>query len=1370
MAKQFIIAGECQNSFLVVGWSVELSRVCADDFFGTLSCCTKANLQGECWMLSRYYIILLPTCSLCFPASFSPLATAMEEVFGEYILNMSKENLKTSVLKGKIKLENVQLDGELIGSHVLGAVGLQGFGILSCSAQSIKISVPWGNLEKEPTKFEIRGIHLVCVPLMPSTANKMYGAGTLVDPRCRLRTRAKRLTLARLERNYWNGQIEDEGPPMKRVMRAVKEVERNMKRNRRRGSLKKGYVTSEEDEFSVAFDNLVLQLDNNNPNASVSGVWSDSEEKKFKGSTSQYTADEFPELPRDWKVKLREKVQRNMEASMTDIHIRVEVSERGLEFSHDETTGEGDEVRRKATEDQAFALGFTFDSLIVRTASDNWEVGSHDKRKKVDSSNMSSEKSHLGPNPYVVYNNKIGYFNNLSLYWDDEPPILLAETDVLQGNYRKLSPDKLQSRIAAAMEAMLHKQEPGKAVRKSLSVPVPSNMDLDKGHQFVCEGLDVELRMRQSDRALPGPISCSADVLPFTFDFNIRPHQFLQYQKLKTAMKSQQRFDTMLRQRPTESPIDDPRAWWKYVIDCVTSRPNWRPWEDVRRIVRSRRRYIELVAKKNMSSSEGNGFHAGLSENDSAELLALEDMLPIEALTAFHLIALRQAYASQQEAESSRDERATSSEKPTKHKRSKSKGSGRFRLLRGASSSSKRLSSVKGELLSDASKALLRGQSQSPTPEEEDQSLATSNPVTLLEAMTMRLGKKSWFVDWRFHDATVNVTFLSPRDDTSLAQWVIRGRGSARSFGLGKRDFFFDVVQFDLLHHLNKVLFLQSSEGGQLVESDDYEMEYEMNAHEAFSSIFPERGRAGPDLRTPSDFLELPPPGVVCRLAGGKNMGTLKLSVSAHPATLVWTMSLFDGMSEFFAAPSTDLALHVRNAATPLARKAQLALLSPAAMGLHLNIAAPKVWVPMVSKETEGALLLDAGMLKLAGGKGEGESNMNWDVRARDIKVNFVRGRSLVFRDDMQLRTLSNIGESVGRSETSVVQPFHVSIQACNQVMEEGMSGSGHPAEVLNPGQFRSVDIAVSLVCLNLVDAEVLARAMGKWYAKGLHLVRRRVSTEDDPSKSDEQAAGDDPRNSYPTEDVTFEAGSIPRLLSVKVEKVEMALEGHSKYAAAVTDERSVASQESLYDTSPLTRTYLVEVFSIQVRRSQQDLLSMTRFSVVDASICRLKAGSFYSPLKIRREAVESQDFILVRTSQQGSPTSERESPVIRASLLHDGAAHLDEVGIDIDSVILRVTPTTLKDCAKAFRRIAELAQVMTKEMERKVHEEGRKARRRDRRGTNQFSLLMLCWAFFLLHFSFLNHSCVQFVIVKRARAEAPPALVDHRRQLSPRS
>jgi hypothetical protein len=840
-------------------------------------------------------------------------------------------------------------------------------------------------------------------------------------------------------------------------------------------------------------------------------------------------------------------------------------------------------------------------------------------------------------------------------------------------------------------------------------------MDEDRPHRYVCEGLDAEIRMRQSDRAIPGPISCSADVLPFTFDFNIRPHQYLQYQKLKTAMMSQQRFDTMLRQRPTESPMDNPRAWWKYVIACVTLRPNWRPWEDVQRIVKPRRRYIELVVKKNMSTKDGRGYHAGLSVDDSSELLALEDLLPIEALMAFHLIALRKVYSLQKDGDS-----ASGGEKSSGHIRKRSRGSGRFFSLRGSSNSSKR-ASTKGDTGNRAAATSHSSHSQPQVPVDEEVSAAASNSVTLLEAMTMRLGKKMWFVDWRFHDATVNVTFLRPRDDTPLAQWVLRGRGNARSFGRGKRDFFFDITQFDVVHQQSKVLFLQSSEEEELIDSDDYELEQEQIGNPAVLFPWSERGPAGPDLHTPSDFLELPPPGVVFRLAGGKSMETLKLSVSAHPATLVWTTSLFDGLSEFVASPSTDLTLHVRNAATPLARKAQLALLSPVSMALHLNIAAPKVWVPIRSVDTEGALLFDAGTLKLAGVKSEGETDMNWDVNAKDIKVNFVRGHNPIFRDDMQLRSLSHLRETSGRSVTSVVRPVHVCVEAYNRVVEDDMDKSRHHAEVFNSGQFRSIDVAVSPVCLNLVDAEVIARAMGKWYASGLRRVRRRVSptgSGTDRGKN-ESNADEDLRESNQADAMPFNPGSIPRLLSVTVEKLEMALEGHSKISPTLSDERSVASQDSLHDMTPHTRTYLVEVFRIEVRRSQQDQLSMTRFSVMDASIERLKDKTLYSQSKSRRDAAESQDCILVRTlRRQSSPTEAPETEIFRASLLHDGLANLDEVEIDIDSVVLRVTPTTLKDCAKAFRRIAELAQLMTKEMERKVHEQGRKARQRGRRGT----------------------------------------------------
>lgn len=297
-------------------------------------------------------------------------------------MNISRENLRIAALRGKVRLEKVQLDGEMIGSIILGAVGLEGFGILSCYAESVKISVPWSTLERDPTKFEVKGVHLVCVPLMPSTAHKMYGGGTQTDPRCTLRARAKRLTLSRLERQFWNGQIPGEGPIMKRIERAVREVERDQKKKKEGKRRKSTSSTPSEDDEAIA------------------GEGKDVEDalERLVG------AEDLPELPRDWKVKLREKVLRNMVASMENVHIRCEVAEGGLEFVPKPLRPSSPNARKPA-EERAFAFGFTLEKFVVRTATEDWQVGSHDTRNPADGSAMSSVKGHLGPNEYVVKNN-----------------------------------------------------------------------------------------------------------------------------------------------------------------------------------------------------------------------------------------------------------------------------------------------------------------------------------------------------------------------------------------------------------------------------------------------------------------------------------------------------------------------------------------------------------------------------------------------------------------------------------------------------------------------------------------------------------------------------------------------------------------------------------------------------------------------------------------------------------------------------------------------------------------------------------------------------------------------------------------------------
>jgi hypothetical protein len=740
-------------------------------------------------------------------------------------------------------------------------------------------------------------------------------------------------------------------------------------------------------------------------------------------------------------------------------------------------------------------------------------------------------------------------------------------------------------------------------------------------------------------------------------------------------------------------------------------------------IVQSRRRYIELVAKKNKKPLEGNGFHGSLSDIESQELLELEDLLPMEALETFHLLALRGAYDAQQSGDVLNDGiRATGiagagGDALTPNRRPRGR-TNPFRILGGGGRERRRRAPY-NDLPSDMTMnpPEVRPPALSPRPQESGMvNLPQQNSLSLLEAMTLRLGKKVYFILWKLHDATVNLVFLGTKGKIPLAHASLRSSGTIRSFGKAKRDFSFDVCQFDMFHRDDRVMFLRSPENESLSEDDESGSDTSVDGDATVASTLSIEDSVigAPDLVTSSRFLPLPPRGIVCRLAAGKDLGKLTFSLSAHPATLVWTTALFDSFSEFMsvrtAEEQDDLALVIQNAATPLARKAQLALLSPASVSLHLNVSAPKIWVPISSQDSAGSLFLDAGTVKIASVKEEGETDMQWDIQSRDIRVNFIRGRSLKFPNDDVF--LSRMIETTHRAETSIIRPVHLSIEARNRVVYDSDGFFLQDGEPAVSGLARGVDIVMSPISLNLVDAEVLARVFGKWYGRIVTRVRRRslASSVADHKMRDSQSRkiGRKPH---------FEHNFIPRVLTLNISSLEVALEGHSKSFTGATDDRSLASQDSYHEVAPAKRTYIIDVDGIAIRQCMRGQVKRTFLFVMDASIARLRDGSVYSPLKGQREVSDAQYAILSRASDIHDDSSQP-NEILRVSLMHNGSEHLDEVEIDIDSVILRVTPTTLKDCAKAFRRVAEFAQLVTREMERKVHEEGRKARRLDRQGT----------------------------------------------------
>jgi Vacuolar sorting-associated protein 13, N-terminal/N-terminal region of Chorein or VPS13 len=1288
-----------------------------------------------------------------------------EDVIGEYVLNISKENIKIAAHRGKVKLESVQLDGDLIGSHVLGAAGLSGFGVLSCWAKTMTIFVPLKNLEKEPTRFELQGLHLVCVPLLPATAHKEYGAGTAVDPRCTLRTRAKRSALARYERNYFGGRIPGEGPPNRRIKVALKEAEQRLKKGQWRPATVQDVEASIESEGFM--DDVVSELGDS--------FYTDSEDKSSKG---EGVPEDLLSPQRTWKVKMREKVMRNLEVSMRDVHVRCEVAEQGLDFSQNVDKSRRRRSEKLPAEQRAFAFGVTVESAFVRTANDKWEVGSSrfvgdgsssEQRTSVSSASGSSST------PRDV-ENRVMQVNNMAVYWDDDPPLLISETYVLRCNLHNLPPTKLQGRIAVAMEAMVQYQDPGLVIRKSLDKSEPgsplrksksfSNISIECGsklHDFCCHSFSGTVRGKLSGRNMPGPMQLFAEFMPLEVNLTFHPHQFLQYQKLRSAMLSQQRFDTMLRQRPKVEISDDPRLWWKYTIACVTTRPTSRPWEDVIQIVRSRSRYIELAKKKILNASEGNGFHAGLKESDSLELLALEDLLPIEALTAFHLLALREAFEWQKE------KRTPVEKGKLKYQRT---------LLSGPSSIPKpRLNPFRrvlsaGRIRSSSVDTKNRAKDLLDSMPRDDNSILSSiTRASLLQALQDRLGKKQWHVTFKLHNIKFIVSLV--QDCRPIVRLELCTRGLVRTVGPDSREFAFDISQFEVFdcqNHAAGFTLTHSSPGSKILM-----FEGAGRNHSLFGDHVASQGAENEDERV----LALPPPGVVCRVSAASDFMSLTLGVSAHPATLVWNTLCIESIAEFFSTPSVELKTEVtrqlQNVATPLARKALLAFLSPSAIALNLNIAAPKLWFPISPRRSDGAVCLDAGKFRVECHKGMSKTDTKWNVDARDIQVMFVR-------PNKSSPTSENHGDSPisDAEEVSIIKPLHVRIDAelCEKQTSTTNTGGEYEFHrnrdngMANDGPSRRIDITVSPICLNLVDAEVLARAIGKWYASGLVKAKKRVSTKSEPAKEhNKREFVDSDAENAATESLSKQKSSSDKY-SLQIERIELALEGHSKPLVPPTREHSMlidTEVREVYSTGPTTRTYLLELFGIDLRRSGQGGATKTILMVSDASIVKIQGDAAFSPSKPNHQRAEDpQNTILIREEKDiprsntfsdelhclvppstpstkisrvrvdhsfetprlqlspGNFADSFEKPsfatavdtgILCVNLFHDKEQHLDEVEIDMDSVVIRVTPTSLKDCAKAVRRALELVQLVTREMERKVHEEGRKARQRDREG-----------------------------------------------------
>ena len=1194
----------------------------------------------------------------------------LEDLVGEYVLNISKEKLKISTIKGKIKLENVELDGDFIGSHILSAMGLSGFGVLSCWARRLQINIPWKNLDNEPTSLEIRGVHLICVPLLPSTANRVYYGGG-ADSTVSLRTRAKRAALARFERRFFSGKI----PGEELVQQNGHDGDVLSYNGRRRR-----YSSSED----VGDDNRDDFEEGDTINESLRGH--DASKKKKEAR--------IPALKR----KLKAKVYGNLVSSVSDIHIRFEVPEGGLDSTASSPS------RPEISDERAFAFGLTLKSLTARNVSGDESTGSIDTEASNNTADTKRKKIDI---------------QYLSIYWDDGPSFLISETDLFTGKL-SLPTSVCQQNVADTMQKMSHRIDPGVDARKSLSCKHTklsfASTDGNAEHDYICSNLSQSM-LTTFCKGEDEDSLYFVEILPSNIEINLTPQQYRQYKRLKDAILAQQRFDTMIYQRPPKSPINCPRLWWQYAIACVRHNPTTRSWTDVQKIVQCRKTYIDLVMKNLLCESERSGFHGGLTTEESRMLLELESLLPIETLLSFHLIALRRVLQSRFESIAVPRTKSTQSMRASFTRRRSSSSLGR-RLFNSFTGSS---NSFYGSEDDAFSSSLLRRDSSIIQEDRvtvpsllADDKIPTAGPTTTTHTTC------------NLHTCEIKLSLLDNSSERKGVMIQFDFRGTSYDSGT-RSEITLDITKFDVFDFVSS----SAEEGIKVLTVEIDKDEFPdiglstpfMSSHEFYEAPILQ-----PSVSQSQLEVEPLSHGSVCQVSARADGLDFSLYLSAHPATVLWNQECARFILEWSTSVMSvsQFINQLQNATTPGAHRAQIALLYPTSFSLSLDISTPKLWVPVSTDLNDGALLLDAGRVNIDISKPK--QSLQTDIGADIGNINILLAREVrgldVERDTDDLTFLIRAEKKF----VNIVQPFQIHITA-----ESGCVGDIDDEEeeddfsqVIDGIKAGKVSVMVGAVHLNLIDVEKLSKAIGRMLASG-------VSRMQQISESGVLAEANRIYSTKQSAIAVSTSQSHATDIRIYVESVEMLLQNYS------------SSSESLR-----SRTYLVEILLIRIHRRSMGMKSFSRFSIHDAKVqlaeteCgtrRLKSGAeqIFSSNLATREQVDAEytslaaprtpsrqkersveyktplktpkSLSIFPVTPKESPSSELTPHLIQGCHFHDGENHGDEIEFDVMPAIIKITPTSIQDCAGAMKRLFECGLLISREMERRVHESGRLAR-----------------------------------------------------------
>eukprot|EP00903_Cladosiphon_okamuranus_P017946 g16513.t1 len=461
--------------------------------------------------------------------------------------------------------------------------------------------------------------------------------------------------------------------------------------------------------------------------------------------------------------------------------------------------------------------------------------------------------------------------------------------------------------------------------------------------------------------------------------------QYEQALSLKDSIAALANWQIFYPYRPKTTPLQDPKAWWRYAFVCTRGKPDG--WTNLNKVLMARKEYVSVYSKVTADADKWNKSSKNrlspLTAQEQRRLDELEEELPLQAVIMFRAMARKELQRKRAE------ERAKSGWQEDDPADKKSGGGGWWgSLFNGDKQKAREEDDVDIEDLT----ASFEGNVESrKVPPDYLQMRVTVRPQG---SMRLYARRDLPLVEARM----VAAATIELREDSSMAF----------SFRLSRLDVHDLFTQGAVFPHMLKV-------GGHEDGVDTNTPE--LSKAKAKVAAIAAAGAVGSIKKTKhSDRSEAVKGSgeedvLVCvNVAMTKT--ALKIAVCALPTDVAYNREAVDAVVSIFSARPAETEAAMSSATKGLeAAQKKTKELAGLSISVSLDVAAPKIIVPVSSSRDNGFVLLDMGHMQVDGGTVKGGA-MEYRAELSDVNVRLPAKKALL----------------VNGTGDAVVEPFKIKV------------------------------------------------------------------------------------------------------------------------------------------------------------------------------------------------------------------------------------------------------------------------------------------------------------------------------------------------------